>query len=113
MTKREELYCLLKIYKEGKYNISDFCDELTRILYYENNGISELSNYERENFEVLANVAQRYSPYEEDRNMSKWYCDDNEVKDAIEVAFSKLNYMADDNNKSNSIRPKKTFENIY
>lgn len=90
MTKKEELYCLLKLYREGRYDVAIFCDELTRILYYESNGISELDSLEKEHFEKLANVAKRYSPYEEDRKVSKWFCDEIEVKKAIDVAFSRL-----------------------
>jgi len=90
MTRREELFYLLRLYEEGRYDVATFCDELTRILYYESNGISELNSSEREHFEALGNVAKRYSPYEEDRKMTKWYCDENEVKKAIEMACSKL-----------------------
>ncbi|MDR2899403.1 MAG: hypothetical protein LBU94_03735 [Clostridiales bacterium] len=92
MTKKEELYCLMSLYKKGRYDIATFCDELTRILYYENNAINELVGHEREAFETLGNVANRYSPYEDDRNASKWYCDEEEVKKAIELAYSELDH---------------------
>ena len=90
MTKKEELYCLLKLYKKGKYDIETFCNELLRILYYESNAINELDKDEREPFEDLAKVAKRYSPYEADRKLTKWYCDENEIKVAIEIVCSKL-----------------------
>lgn len=91
MTKKEELYCLLKLYKKGSYDISNFCDELTRILYYESNAINELHGLEREYFESLGSIAERYSPYEEDHKLyQKVYSTDDEVKEAIEIVYSKL-----------------------
>ena len=91
MTKREELVCLLKMYKEGRYDISDFCDELTRILYYESGGINELDSCEQKYFNALGCVAERHSPYEEDHKLyPKVYRTDNEVKEAIERVYAKL-----------------------
>ena len=90
MTKKQQLYFLLEAYNQNKYDIATFCDELTRILYYESNGISELSGNEKEYFEDLANVTERYSPFEDDRKLSKWYVDDEAVKKAINTAYDKL-----------------------
>lgn len=33
MTKKDEFYLLLKLYNDGRYEIEDFCDELSRILF--------------------------------------------------------------------------------
>lgn len=90
MSKKEELYKLFKLYKEGSYDIDSFCDEFGRILYFESGAINELSDYEKEHFENLAKVTERYSPFVEDRKNISWYCDEKEVKDAIEVAYCKL-----------------------
>ncbi len=90
MTKKEELYCLLKLYKEGKYDIETFCDELTCILYYESNGISELNDKEKEIFKSLANVAKRYSSEEEYKMNPDIFSSEKEVYEAIELACKKL-----------------------
>jgi len=66
MTKRESLLLLLDLYKKGKYDIDTFCEQLTTILYYERSAIYELNDYERKCFKSLADVAERYSPFEED-----------------------------------------------
>lgn len=90
MTKREELYCLLALYKDGRYDVATFCDELTRILYYESGGINELTGNEKIYLDALGKTAERYSPYEEDLCASKWFCGEDEVKKAIEEVCSKL-----------------------
>ena len=105
MTKKEELYCLMALYKDGRYSIADFCDELTRIIYYENSVISELEGYERQCFEDLGNTAKRHTPYKKDRKLSKWFCGDDKVIAAIEKAFSQLekhNYLDSTGNYNNS-----------
>lgn len=91
MTKREELYYLLKFYKKGEYDIETFCDELTRILYYESGAINELQGGERDSFEALGNIAIRFSPYKNDHKMAPGaYSSEEEVHKAIEVACKKL-----------------------
>ena len=90
MKKRQQLYYLLEAYKRGEYGISTFCDQLTLILYYESNAISELVEKEKVVFGALGEMAERYSPFEEDRKLSMWYVDEEKIKKAIEVACSEL-----------------------
>ena len=66
MTKKQQLYYLLKAFKKEEYDIATFCDELTLALYFESGGINELDDYEREYFDILGKIANRYSPFEED-----------------------------------------------
>lgn len=90
MTKQQQLYYLLRAFKNGEYDITVFCDELMRILYYESGGINELDRYEQEQLEALANVTKRYSPFKKDRKISKWYSDENEVLEAFKIVYAKL-----------------------
>ena len=91
MTKKEEFYLLLKLYNDGKYKIEDFCDELSRILFLENNGISEFKGKEKEYVSKLANVTERYSPYARDHiKFSGIYSTEKEVESAIEEFFRNI-----------------------
>ena len=91
MTKKEELYLLLDLYKNGRYDVGDFCNELTMILYFEKSLLSELSGLEHEIFDYLGKIANRHSPFESDFiNCPGVYYTDEEVKKAIEITFTRL-----------------------
>jgi len=87
MSKKEQLYYLLEAYHQNKYDLVSFCDELSRILFYESNGVKELNDIEKEYFETLASITERYSPYEDDLRLSKWYVDDKTVQEAINMTY--------------------------
>ena len=90
MNKKEQLYYLFETYHQGNYDLETFCDELLQILYYESNAINELEIEEREQFEALAGVAKRYSPFEEDRKIYSWYIGEDIINEAIDHAYSVL-----------------------
>ena len=90
MRKRQQLYYLLKAYKRVEYDISTFCDQLSLILYYESSAINELVGKEKDVFAALGKVVERYSPFEEDRETSIWYVDEEDVDKAIKAACSEL-----------------------
>ena len=50
-----------------------------------------MDNHEKGCFDALGSIAERYSPYEEDQKLyPKVYHTDDEVKEAIEKAYSRL-----------------------
>ena len=97
MTNKEELYLLLDLYKDGRYDVGDFCDELTMILYFEKSLLSELSGLEHEIFDYLGKIADRHSSFESDFiNCPGAFYTDEEVKKAIEITFTRLNSVFGD-----------------
>ena len=88
MTTKQKLHYLLEAYKCENYDTATFCDQLTSILYYENNGINELNGNEKECFDTLGQIAERHSPFEADhKNYPNVYRTNEEVRAAFERAY--------------------------
>lgn len=79
MTRKEKLYFLLQGYYNSQYNESSFCEQFVPI-YSDNVYDDECSKEEHELFEVICRLAERYSPYEEDRSLSSYFVDEKTFK---------------------------------
>lgn len=91
MTKRDEIYNLLKLYKEGNYSLDVFCDEMLGILFYENGGIYEFRGKELEYINKLADVIKRYSPYKEDyEKFPNMFYSEKYIVNAIDKTYEAL-----------------------
>ena len=90
MTKKEQLYYMLKAFKLGEYDIATFCDAFEDV-FYPDRPKDELTLQEWEWFNRLGDIVVRYSPYLKDTKLyPKAYYTDEEVKKAIEKAYSEL-----------------------
>lgn len=90
MTKKQELYYLLKAFKRGEYDISTFCDVFISI-FYPDVPVDELSSFELQMFNEMPEILVRFSPYEEDHRLcAKAFTTEEEVGVAIDIAYSKL-----------------------
>ncbi|MFS0837437.1 magnesium and cobalt transport protein CorA [Paenibacillus sp. 1P03SA] len=63
-TPKERLYWLLRLYKDKEIEAEVFCDEFH--LTYNHDLDEELTDTERVLFKEIAEVAARFSPFEED-----------------------------------------------
>lgn len=96
MTKKEQLYYLVKETFNEKYDIDTFCNEFITIIYYESNAISELETYEKRIFEKLAKVVERYSEFELDHKCyPNMYNSKEDVRKALKEAYTELNKAED------------------
>ena len=90
MTKKEELYYLLKAFKNGKYDVITFCDVYDSV-FYPDVPVDELSAFELEKFGDLAKKVVRFSQYEIDHKLCpNAYFTEEEVSAAIDIAYFAL-----------------------
>jgi len=90
LTKKEELYYLLKAFKRGEYDVILFCDVFEDI-FYPDVPVDELSAFELEKFKDLAKIVVRFSQYEEDHKLCpNAFRTVEEVNAAIDIAYSAL-----------------------
>lgn len=83
MTQKEQLYYLIREYKNGNYQTDTFCDEFTRILCLEKDG--SLSSKEEAIFHKSDEVFARFSSFEEDVKSGYLF-----GKDRIQKEFYKM-----------------------
>ena len=90
MTQKEQLYYLLKAFKKGEYDVQSFCEAYYDI-YYPDTPRKEMNVEEFEQFDNLANIVARYSPFEEDRiACPNAFFTDNDVNKVIIKTCNKL-----------------------
>jgi hypothetical protein len=90
MTKKQQLYYLLKAYYRNEYDIPTFCSAFEEV-FYPDIPKKELTSFELSQFEAWAGVVVRFSSFEEDlKNYPGVYNTESDVKKAIEKAYSKL-----------------------
>jgi len=65
MTKREQLYYLLKAFMRNEYDVGTFCEAFEDI-FYPDIPYEDLTSDELDLFESLAKVIVRFSPFDED-----------------------------------------------
>lgn len=90
MTYKEQLYYLLREFKNGNYTTRDFCNQFELILNTELE-YSELNATEYELFSILADISERYSPYEEDLKIPNCYFNENDVRKKVAEVCKILN----------------------
>lgn len=90
MTKKQELYYLLKAYKRDEYDINTFCDVYLD-MFYPDRPVNELSEFELEKFNGLAEIISRYSQYEEEHKLyPNVFSTEKEVRTAIGITYLEL-----------------------
>ena len=81
---------LLSAYNRSQYDIRTFCQAFEQ-LYYPDVPLDELTSFEFEQFENLAKIVVRFSPFEEDiKAYPKVYYTEEDVKTAINTICSNL-----------------------
>lgn len=78
MTSKEQLWYLIKGVVNGSYQVNIFCDEFTRVYYFETD-YEALTEHEQYMFSEMAKMAVRYSEYEEDLKIPHLYFSDEEI----------------------------------
>ncbi len=74
MTQKEKLLYLISNYNNGNYTTKTFCDQFVEI-YCE--GIGENVNADEKNtFDQICKLAERFSPYDEDLKLSEFFVDE-------------------------------------
>lgn len=89
MTPKEKILYLLKHYYMGNYNTKIFVDEFMDVYYLELDKKS-LTIKEKILLNDLEDVIERFSPYEEDLKLSKFFCSEKEVKDKATEVYLNL-----------------------
>lgn len=90
MTKKQQLYYLLEAFNQGEYNVPTFCQAFEEV-FYPDVPVNELTDFELKQFDALAAIVVRFSPFEEDlKAYPKVYHTVEEVKIAIRETSSKL-----------------------
>lgn len=94
ITPKEKLYYLLKTYSKAEYDTKTFSDQFSYI-YYLKSGNEIFTDVEKEAFEALAIVTDRFSPYEEDLKIPNAYFNEEEVREKVKEVLKKLNVIID------------------
>lgn len=90
MTKRQQLFYLLKSFIQDEYDVKTFCSAFEEI-YYTDTPKDELSVFELSILESLANTITRFSSFDEDIKAYPYvYYGETEAKRAIERACLEL-----------------------
>jgi hypothetical protein len=90
MTKKQQLYYLLEAFYHGKYDIATFCNAFEEV-FYPDVPSDELTAFELAQFEALAEIVVRFSPFEGDiKAYPNVYRTEAEVKNAIHSTYSNL-----------------------
>ncbi|WP_097002361.1 magnesium and cobalt transport protein CorA [Lacrimispora amygdalina] len=90
MTKKQQLYYLLEAFNRREYDVATFCKTFEEV-FYPDIPSDELTADELAQFEALAEIVVRFSPFDEDiKAYPKVYRTKVEVESAIKAAFTKL-----------------------
>ena len=90
MTKKQQLYYLLEAFNRREYDVATFCKAFEEVLYPDIPS-DELTPIELAQFEALAEIVVRFSPFDEDlKAYPKVYRTEVEIKNAIKATFSEL-----------------------
>lgn len=90
MTSKEKLYYLLKAYLKDEYNTKTFSD-LFSYTYYRESKDEIFTDQERELFEELAVITDRFSPYEEDLKIPNAFFNEQQVRKKVQDISKILN----------------------
>lgn len=82
MTPKEQLWYLIDGLLDGNYDISNFCDEFTRIFDLEVD-YDTLSNFENKEFLDLSEMTARFSDDKEDLKLPNVYFDEQQVRKKV------------------------------
>jgi len=94
MTKKQQLYYLLEAFNHRKYDVSTFCKAFEEA-FYPDIPSDELTAFELAQFEALAEIVVRFSPFDGDiKAYPKVYRTEAEVENAIQTAC--LNLIKDE-----------------
>ncbi len=83
MTAKEKLYYLLRAYLKGEYNTKTFSDVFSYTYYFESND-EAFTDQEKELFDRLAVMTDRFSPYEEDLKNPNAFFNEQQVREKVE-----------------------------
>lgn len=89
MSKKDQLYYVLKTFLKGEYQTTDFCDNYERIYNLELDK-KVLNTVEKESFEKLFNTVVYFSEFPEDRKKYSGYKNENDIQEAAEEAAKTL-----------------------
>lgn len=90
LTKKEQLYYLLKAYLRKEYDVQSFCQAFEDI-FYPDIPFDELNSDELKIFEELGFKVVRFSSFDEDlTKYSKVYYSNKDIDSAIVESYSKL-----------------------
>lgn len=85
--RKREILKIVEFYVDGKYNTEIFCDMFTEAYYFENSGYRCFHGEQRKALDELAQVAERFSPYEDDiKKCGDYYITEQEVRNTVEKA---------------------------
>ena len=96
MSSKEQLYYLLINYYRGNYDTRSFCEQF--VLIYSDGIDDYVDSNEMAMMNDFCKLAERYSPYDEDLNLSKFFINDNQFK----IIFNELWIRYDLSNTINS-----------
>lgn len=89
MSTKDKLYFALKDFVTGNYRTEDFCSWFS-ILYFHELNYDDLNEIEYKLFNELANIADRFSPYEEDLIIPNVYFNEREVFEKAKETYNIL-----------------------
>jgi hypothetical protein len=90
-TPRERLYWLINLFLKKQIETDKFCNEF-HITFDHNADHSEFSVLENKEFGELAEIAARFSPFEEDLKLyPNVYCGERDVEEKINHIVQALN----------------------
>ena len=89
MTPKEEVYFLLEEFNSGNYTVKDF-SELFSFTYFRKINTDELNKKEKRLYRELADMTDRFSPFEEDLKIPNMYFSESDVKQKAQVVFEEL-----------------------
>ena len=88
MSQREKLFYLINSYLKGDYDTKNFSSLFCSTFYLEKD--NSILREEYAFFEELANVADRFTPYEEDLKIPNVYFNEDQVKAKTKEVFENL-----------------------
>lgn len=90
MTKKQQLYYLLKAFYHREYDVPTFCRAFEEV-FYPDIPSDELTAFELAQFKSLAEVIVRFSPFDGDlKAYPKVYCTEAEVENSVRIVYANL-----------------------
>ncbi|CAM3671104.1 magnesium and cobalt transport protein CorA [Brevibacillus invocatus] len=92
-TPRERLYWLISLFVANQIETDKFCNEF-HITFDHDADHNEFSSLENKEFGELAEIAARFSPFEEDLKLyPNVYCDEKDIVDKINQIVQALKIL--------------------
>lgn len=89
MTERDKLWYLINGVFNGEYDVETFCSEFTNI-YNLDMDYSQLSKQEKQEFEDLCSMAERFSNDENELKIPNMYYSESDILERIKKLMQNL-----------------------